>query len=118
MTLPTFTPPVSPSPGLSDTPELKLLKSEFGDGYTQATAAGLNHIRRVVSASWDVLAREERDQIATFFRERAGYQPFYYRMPGDDTAEKWTVEQWSDTAIDGGCFSITATFRQSFTLAS
>ena len=117
MTLPTFNPPCAPSPGLTDTPEIKILKSEFGDGYTQASSQGLNHIRQVVEATWDVLDRAERDQIIAFFKERAGYQPFYYRMPHDDAETKWTVETWSDTVISAGYHRVAATFRQSFSLA-
>ncbi|MEO9788586.1 MAG: phage tail protein [Aurantimonas coralicida] len=117
MTLPTFTPPCAPSPGLTDTPEVKILKSEFGDGYTQASPQGLNHIRKVVEATWDVLDRAERDYIIDFFMERAGYQPFWFQMPHDAAATKWIVESWSDTVISGGFHRVTATFRQSFSLA-
>ena len=117
MTLPTFAPPVNPSPGLSSTPELKLVKSEFGDGYTLASPQGLNHIRQVVEATWDVLDRPERDQIIAFFNERAGYQPFYWRTQHADAPLKWTVETWSDTVISGDFHRVTATFRQSFSLA-
>ena len=117
MTLPTFTPPCAPSPGLTDTPEIKILKSEFGDGYTQASPQGLNHIRKVVEATWDVLDRAERDYIIDFFMERAGCQPFWFQMPHDDAATKWTVETWSDTVISGDYHRIAATFRQSFSLA-
>lgn len=117
MPLPTFTPPLTPSPGLSDTPEVKIIKAQFGDGYTSSTADGINHMRRVVEATWDVVTTEDRDEILGFFEERAGHQPFYYAFPYDKAPSKWTVEQWSTTALSGGFHRVTATFRQSFTMA-
>ena len=116
MTLPTFTPPCNPSPGFTNTPELKISKTEFGDGYTQEAPAGLNHVRQQIeTVSWDVLAKDERDQLIAFFTERGGTRPFFYGFPHDEIL-KWTVPTWSDQAISGNFHRITATFRQSFVL--
>ena len=117
MAFPTFVPPCNPSPGTSETPEIKLLRAEFGDGYTQATADGINHIRTVTECTWEVLTKDERNEVVAFFRERGGYQPFYFRMPHHDHARKWTVENWTETLISGSYHRIVATFRQSFTMA-
>lgn len=97
---------------------LKLHKASFGDGYTQTAPAGLNHIRRIVTLAWDVLAIEEADEITAFLKARGGYLPFYYRIPGEADSVKWTCEEWTRTAISGGYWSINATLRQSFTLAA
>src|SRR5690606_29261995 len=43
--IPTFDPPFAPSPGAQNKPEIKILQAEFGDGYSQPTPNGLNHIR-------------------------------------------------------------------------
>ncbi len=116
MSIPTFNPPCNPSPGFTSTPEVKLLKSEFGDGYTQASPNGLNHIRDTVeTVSWDVLAKDERDALIAFFTERGGNKPFFYQFP-HGVMTKWTCEQWSDQAISGNFHKVTATFKQSFDL--
>ena len=116
MTIPTFTPPCNPSPGFTTTPEVKLLKADFGDGYSQVSPNGLNHVRAVVeSLSWDVLAADERDQIIDFLKACGGTEPFWFALPHGVTT-KWTCEQWSDQAISGGFHRVTATFRQSFDL--
>ncbi|MCE7031017.1 phage tail protein [Jiella avicenniae] len=114
MAIPTFTPPCSPSPGTSEKPEIKILRAQFGDGYAQATADGLNHIRRVVDLTWEVLDRTERDQIIAFLNERAGYKTFYYQMPHDNTPTRFVCSEWSDTAISGNFHRVTAVFRQDF----
>ncbi|KAB0679521.1 phage tail protein [Aureimonas leprariae] len=117
MTLPTFDPAVEPTVGITDTPEIKILKADFGDGYTQATAAGLNHIRNVREMTWDALYKSERDPIIAFFRERGGYQPFWFKLDDEASPTRYTCEKWSEERISGGFFKISATFRQCFTLA-
>lgn len=42
MVLPTFIPPVGPSPGTSHKPTVNLWEAEFGDGYSQPTPKGIN----------------------------------------------------------------------------
>lgn len=112
MALPTFVPPYLPSPGTSTTPEIKLKKAEFGDGYTQTTRDGLNHLRRVVELTWAVLTVEQAAAMESFFVARGGDEPFYYAL-SDDTTRKWTCETFSRVRDHPN--SITATFRECFT---
>ena len=64
MAFPTFTPPVPPSPGTANKPKVKLLKAEFGDGYTQTTRDGLNHVRRTLSLKWEFLTPTQAKTIS------------------------------------------------------
>lgn len=118
MALTTFTPPVTPSIGMTDTPELKIISAEFGDGYTQEQPAGLNHIRRVVKLRWNVLALDEAQAIEAFFKARKGTEPFSYRIPREPASTKWTCKEWNTSRNSGGFTSIEATFRQSFNLTN
>lgn len=117
MALPTFTPPDNPSPGTTETHAPSIIRADFGDGYTQAAPAGLNSDRAEIEATWEILTPAERDQLVAFFTERGGYAPFYYRFPWHADTRKWTVEKWSEALVAGSYHRITATFRQSFTLA-
>ena len=119
MTLPTFTPPCNPSPGFTNTPEIKIRKTEFGDGYTQESPAGLNHVRVSRSRPFRGMYSRRTNAISAiiaFFTERGGTKPFSYAFP-HDPVRKWTVPTWSDQAISGGFHRVTATFRQSFVSA-
>ncbi|MDY8111158.1 phage tail protein [Fulvimarina sp. 2208YS6-2-32] len=118
MALPTFTPPCNPSPGTTETHEPKVLRAEFGDGYTQATADGINHDRADLEATWEILTPDERDEMVTFFKARGGYAPFFYKFPWHAEALKWTVARWTETIVSGSYHRMTATFRQSFTMAN
>lgn len=116
MPLQTFTPPVAPSPGTGRTQQIKLLKAEFGDGYTQTALDGLNPIRRSLDLTWETLTPTQAKTITDFLNARGGTDPFWY-TPSDETAPvKWTCEQWSDKNKKGGFRTITATFVQSFSL--
>lgn len=115
MPLNSFTPPVAPSPGTENTPEIRLKKAEFGDGYTQTSRDGLNHIRDVVSLKWDVLTEAQADTIEAFIRTQGGDTPFLYALRGD-VVRQWTCEKYTRTR--GSPNTVTAEFRASFAIAS
>ena len=118
MTWGTFTPPYAPIPGTEDKPEYKILQADFGDGYTQATADGLNNVRRVLTVAWDGLTVAEANAIINFFTIRQGCQPFYYTPSNEATPVKWTCKDHSLVRGQGGLRKVSATFRQSFALES
>jgi phage-related protein len=118
MTLATFTPPIQPSVGATNKPKVKILKADFGDGYSQSAADGVNNIRAEFSLTWEVLTSTDADTIEGFLTTQGGYQPFYWSAPGKTTAQKWTCETWERTFNRAGWVSIKATLTQSFNLAS
>ena len=110
--LPTFIPPVAPSPGTGIANKIALNKTSFGDGYSQASPRGLNHVRREISLRWDALTLEQARQIENFLRERGGFRPFRWAVRGDASPSVWTCETWNRT--DGAPASVTATFVEWF----
>lgn len=114
MQLPTFCPPVGPSPGTTHKYEIKLRETEFGDGYSQITPAGLNHIRLNVPLKWDALLYDQAQEIERFFVERQGNLAFYYRPFGLSQTLKWTCKEF-EFKFDQGVWSGTANLVQSFT---
>ncbi len=115
---PTFNPPISPTAGATDKPEIKILQAEFGDGSTQPTPPGLNHIRKVLTLRFDLLEPDEKDAIVTFLEERKGVEPFLYTLPGYSTPTLYTCSNWDTTALAAGMFAVSATLRQSFQAAA
>lgn len=116
MSVDTFVPPLTPSPGTSDAPEIKILKTDFGDGYTQAARAGLNNVRRIMTLKWDVVPAALASEIIAFFVAHGGTDPFLYKVPGETTAILWTCESFEESFAAYNYRSITATLRQSFNL--
>lgn len=116
MALATFTPPIPPSPGTKTSRKLRILTVEFGDGYTQETRDGLNHIRKSITLEWKVLLPADLATIDTFFTTQGGDTPFYYTPSDESTPIKWTCKDWSDTRDKAGMRGIRATLEQSFSL--
>ena len=117
MTTPVFNPPQSPSAGMTDKPEFKILKADFGDGYSQPTPDGLNHMRRVLTLKFEMLEPEEKDEIVDFLEARKGTEAFHYTLPGEPAPTRYTCDEWEVTALGASMFNVAATFRQSFTAA-
>jgi phage-related protein len=118
MPLPTFTPPIGPTPGTAHKPKVNLLKAEFGDGYSQSTPKGINHIRRTCSLKWDALTLDQMHELAEFFERMGGSQPFYYQPHGARSPVKWTCEDWSHPQAQDGVWTFTAELVQSFSNAA
>lgn len=114
MALPTFAPPVRPSPGTSHKPTVNVWKAEFGDGYSQPTPKGINHIKKSVSLSWDVLTYAQMRQIVEFFERMGAVKAFYFQPFGEPVMLKWTCEEWT-SSTDSGIWKVEATLVQSFT---
>ncbi len=114
MALKTFEPEPGPSPGTRKGRDIKVLEAEFGDGYSQPTPDGFNHMRRTLSLSWNGLSEDQYNRIVGFFEEHEGTEPFYYTPAGETRPVKWICHTWEDTVE--GIFKVSAEFKQSFTL--
>lgn len=114
MALPTFDPPIGPSPGTSQKPVIKLREAEFGDGYTQSSPDGINHIRMTLSLTWDDLTEDQQSEIWNFFIGLGGYLPFYYQPVGETAPRKWTCKEFGRSKPSGS-YKFTAQLVESFT---
>ncbi|SCW95665.1 phage tail protein [Ancylobacter rudongensis] len=114
MSLRTFKPPVGPSPGTAHKPKINLYKAEFGEGYTQPTPAGINHIRKTVALRWEALLEDQMHAIIDFFELHQGTRAFYFAPYGERSPRKWTCEEW-DAKTEDGIWMVTANLVQSFT---
>lgn len=100
------------SPG-HDT-EFKTLESNFGDGYTQAVAEGLNSERESWNLVWENEDIADVQTIKTFLKARAGYQPFYWTAPGEETPKTWRCKKFSSKPVGPYAETLTATFERWF----
>ena len=89
----------------------RVLKSAFGDGYTQRTGDGTN----TLLPSWDLTfsnrSQAEYTAILAFLRARKGVEPFYFTPPCESQM-KVICASWKLVPWDGGAsFRISATFE-------
>jgi phage-related protein len=92
---PVWVPPKNPDqePDFQEKPNLYI--SRFGDGYSQESPAGLNHIDGDMALSWSMLTVTDEEAMRAFMRERGGYKPFWYGLPGDSVMWLWKCRAWS-----------------------
>jgi len=112
MALNTFTPPVAPSPGTDKKFKPKILKADFGDGYTQMAADGLNNVSYTLTLTWESLVPTDASVIMSFLAGQGGYQPFYYRVSDTTSPDRFTCDDWGEKRGQGGIRTVTATFKQ------
>jgi phage-related protein len=94
------------------TVSLRVLKAQFGDGYQQTAADGINN----ETQSWPLQFRGKAafiTPIRDFLRARQGYQSFFWTPPlGVQGYYKCTG--WTLKPMGAGNYEIAATFEQAF----
>lgn len=132
MTAPTFIPPQQPDIGAQATVQPRVLRAQFGDGYSQRSADGLNTRPVIWSLTWGTVTDEVAQQIVGFFEAREGVEAFRWLRPdatslrivADEMDGRYLLlslplfvcETWSETLRTAGERSVSARFRQEFDL--
>lgn len=116
MPLQTFAPVVNPTPPITARIEPRVLKAQFGDGYSQRAGDGLNTRRRTYELTWETLIRTEIDDIVGFFEALQDGEAFYW-TPNDGSAQGvFTLKDWSASRITYAEYSCSATLVEEFDL--
>jgi phage-related protein len=105
-----------PHKGTSRSIEPRILRAEFGDGYSQRLAGGLNAVIDEWQVSWVNLPVADADTIDDFLRQKKGVESFQWTPPRETAAKLFTCAKWSREPSLPGADTISATFRQEFDL--
>lgn len=90
----------------------RVLKAQFGDGYSQQVGDGIN--TEVQSWELEFTGPESYvNPIVSFLRRHKGYKAFTWRPPLGDTG-LFTVDSMQVGAVGRGIYTISATFQQVF----
>lgn len=77
-----------------------VISTQFGDGYSQDAASGLNALKEV----WDIphkqVPKEIADEIEAFIRPGLGWQRFNYVPLGQTVAKRFKCTSFRRTASD------------------
>jgi phage-related protein len=115
MASPAFTPPRPPHLGTSRQVDQTVLNADFGDGYEQVTADGLNSFRDSVTMVWNALTVDEADQVETFWRSVGKATAFWFTPADKEAPSKWRfTDKLQRDDIDGGLQRVSATVRQAY----
>src|ERR1700740_2414599 len=76
--------------------------AQFGDGYSQRAADGLNSIVRKWTLTWAALTQAEKDYIEGVYIDKGGgVEAVFYQMPGDGIVRKWILVDNTEAAHTG-----------------
>lgn len=92
----------------------RVRKSQFGDGYEQRMADGINSRPQ----SWSLQFANRDDSttasILSFLETRNGVEAFDWTPPNEGTAIKVVCREWTKTVIKNNLNNVAATFDQVF----
>lgn len=105
----------TPKYGASKKSPARILMTDFGDGYRQRAADGINPIKE----SWDLEFTNETadiDDIEDFLVARGGWESFTWTPSGELVAKKWSCQEWNRVKVGSGVDTLTCTFNREFDL--
>jgi len=96
------------------TPKVRV--TDFGDGYQQRIAAGINNLEQNYSVGFANRTKEEIDDIVAFFVSKGGVTNFTFTIPDSnnsgETAIKVICESWSQAYLTGDYYTCSAIFKR------
>ena len=96
--------------------QCRVLRAEFGDGYSQRAADGINSVRDTYAVSWEGLSRTDANTIDTFLRTHGGHTAFKWTPPGASASRNWLCSEWRVRHSSATLDAITATFVEDFSV--
>jgi len=107
---------VLPDKGLTRQSTPRVLRVQFGDGYEQRVAEGLNSLQETYNIAYSNRPKAEIDDIVAFMDDKKGVTKFDYVIPdtnnGGETTIKVVCEQYNLTYVNDSSYTFTATFRR------
>jgi phage-related protein len=96
--------------------EFRILRSQYGNGYDQRVADGINSTKQTWSAQWDNLNSTDFSTLITAFDTAKGVDYFTWTPPGSGSSKKFIVLSYSITAKSGTIYDVSASLEQVFDL--
>lgn len=92
----------------------RILEAQFGDGYSQRSADGLNADPIETDLIWQNIPAAEADVLDAFLTARGGHESFTYTLPNESTARVFVAPEWSRADDVPGLASLSVKLREVF----
>lgn len=102
----------TPSYGSSIAAELKLRKAQFGDGYTQRSAVGINNTGEAWSLVFATTPLGTMEAIRDFFKARSNGTSFLWAPYDGSGLIKVICPKWNIVASGFNTYDISCEFEQ------
>ena len=108
---------IIPDKGMTRSNEPLVFVAEFGDGYQQRVANGINNLKQEFSVTFATREKAEIDDIVGFFESTNGVTAFDFTFPdtnasGNEETVKVYVTQFSQNWDYDNFYTLSATFRR------
>lgn len=92
----------------------RVLRTDFGDGYSQRAADGINSLKESWTLVWEKISSTNYGTLISFFEGKAGYIAFTWTPPGESTSKTWICQKWSKEPAEVNYYNITAELERVF----
>lgn len=93
----------------------RVIAVTMGDGYTQRSPDGINHMPDNWDLRFNGVLPAAGDEITSFFETHGGYLAFWWTPPRRTTPRKYICTRWTRTLPDVmGLSDISARFERDF----
>ena len=108
---------VNPDRGFSQSNETVIFKTEFGDGYEQRVANGINNNKQKFEMAFVNRPKDEIDDIVDFFAGKKGATASDFTFAnsnesGNEETVKVVIEKWTQTWKYDDFYDLKATARR------
>jgi len=93
-------PSIRPSLTSSKSVKARILKNEFGDGYSQRAADGLNNTPASWTLIWGGRTKADIDTLEAFFEGLGGWDTIEWTPEHESTEKKFICTEWSRSFYD------------------
>lgn len=114
MPLDTFPADPAPDIGIKRKSKPNIKVAQFGDGYSQRSALGLNQSALNAELSYSNISSAEKTTLEDFINAHNKGQAFYWTMPDEASARKWYITSWEVTYVKFGVFSVNISLTEVF----
>jgi len=109
----TFTPPVPPSQPLDMSMSPKVIRAEFGDGYSAGIRDGIyNQLITELTLNWTDISTSERDTIVNFMLATGGADKFFYTLPTESTQKSFYYVSMNRRLKRGTLVDLSVTIKE------
>jgi phage-related protein len=112
----TFLPPRAPSVQVAGQTTFRVIRTDFGDGYSQRAKDGLNTVAVEWALEWDNVTSAEVDTMVAFFDAKAGAESFFWTPPRATTQSKWLCTEHTRTIVQFDRDTLSAKFELDYAL--
>lgn len=112
-----FSAPVQPDKGITRGNTPRVLLAEFGDGYEQRLADGINSLAQNINVTFATRPKAEIDDLVAFFESLNGVSKFRFDLEDSNAGSntetiKCVCSDWSQSWDYDDYYTLSCTFRR------